>query len=87
VSYGLQPHGYSFHKLYRVPIQRLEKSGTFWRFTPMLLDHPVAPVHSGYRVMVPHVRYRHLVKEYLDLKPFDTLPRVSQADVVFARNG
>lgn len=44
-------------------------------------------VDSGYRVTVPHVRYRHLVKEYLDLKPFDTLPRASQTDVVFARNG
>lgn len=46
VSYGLQPHGYSFHKLYRVPIQRLEKSGTFWRFTPLLLDHSVELVHT-----------------------------------------
>lgn len=46
VSYGLRPHGYSFHKLYRVPIQRLEKSGTFWKCTPVLLDHPVELVHT-----------------------------------------
>lgn len=46
VSYGLRPYGYSFHKLYRVPIQRLEKTGTFWKFTPLLLDHPVELVHT-----------------------------------------
>lgn len=46
VSYGLRPHGYSFHNLYRLPIQRLEKTGTFFKYTPLLLDHPVELVHT-----------------------------------------
>ena len=46
VSYALNPKGYSFHKLFRVPFQRLEKRGTFWHNTPILLDHPVALVHA-----------------------------------------
>jgi len=46
VSYGLRPAGYSFHKLYRLPIQRLDRSGTFFKYTPVLLDHPVELVHS-----------------------------------------
>ena len=46
VSYALTPKGYSFHKLFRVPLQRLEKQGTFWHNTPILLDHPVSLVHT-----------------------------------------
>lgn len=46
VSYGLAPEGYSFHKLFRVPLQRLERRGTFWAHTPLLLDHPVELVHA-----------------------------------------
>ena len=46
VSYGLAPAGYSFHKLFRLPLQRLEKKGTFWHNTPILLDHPVSLVHT-----------------------------------------
>lgn len=46
VSYGLAPPGYTFHKLLRVPLQRLETHGTFWHNTPLLLDHPVELVHT-----------------------------------------
>lgn len=46
VSYGLAPPGYTFHKLLRVPLQRLEVHGTFWQTTPLLLDYPVELVHT-----------------------------------------
>ena len=46
MSYGLVPAGYTFHKLFRVPIHRLERKGTFWHNTPLLMDHPVELVHT-----------------------------------------
>ncbi len=46
VSYGLAPPGFTFHKVTRVPLHRLERKGTFWQQTPLLLDHPVALVHT-----------------------------------------
>ena len=46
VSYGLAPAGYTFHKVTRVPLQRLERTGSFWHQTPLLLDYPVALVHT-----------------------------------------
>ena len=46
VSYGLAPAGYTFHKIARVPLQRFERSGTFWHQTPLLLDYPVALMHT-----------------------------------------
>ncbi|MBC7973938.1 MAG: hypothetical protein H7138_03060, partial [Myxococcales bacterium] len=46
VSYGLAPEGYTFHKVARIPLHRFERSGTFWHQTPLLLDHPVALVHT-----------------------------------------
>lgn len=46
VSYGLNPRNYSFHKLYRLPIQRMERNGTFLRNTPIVADHPVQLVHT-----------------------------------------
>jgi len=29
-----------------VPPYRVERSGTFWRQTPLVLDHPVSLVHT-----------------------------------------
>lgn len=46
VSYGLSPAGYTFHKLAKVPLQRLERHGTFWQHTPLLFDYPVELVHT-----------------------------------------
>ena len=46
VSYGLHPQNYSYHKLFRLPIQRLERHGTFLRNTPIVADHPVQLVHT-----------------------------------------
>lgn len=46
VSYGLAAPGFTFHKLLRLPIHRLERQGTFWQHTPILLDHPVELVHT-----------------------------------------
>lgn len=46
VSYGLAPHGYTFHKLLRAPLHRLERNGTFWHNTPILFDLPVELVHT-----------------------------------------
>ena len=46
VSYGLAPTSYSFHKVTRVPLQRLERTGSFWHQTPLLLDYPVSLVHT-----------------------------------------
>lgn len=46
VSYGLAPPGYTFHKLWRLPLQRLEACGTFWQTTPLLLDYPVELIHT-----------------------------------------
>lgn len=46
VSYGLQPKGYTFDRVQRVPFHRLERRGSFWGQTPLLLDHPVELVHS-----------------------------------------
>ena len=46
VSYGLAPEGYTFHKVARVPLQRFERRGTFWQQTPLVLDHPVALMHT-----------------------------------------
>lgn len=46
VTYGLRPETYTYHKLYRVPLHRIERQGTFWKFTPLVLDYPVELVHS-----------------------------------------
>ncbi len=46
VSYGLAPAGYTFHKVTRAPLQRLERTGSFWHQTPLLLDYPVSLVHT-----------------------------------------
>lgn len=46
ISYGLAPAGYTFHKLFRLPIHRAERVGTFWHNTPLLMDHPVELVHT-----------------------------------------
>ncbi len=46
MSYGLQPAGYQFFKLLRLPVHRLEKRGTFLKQTPIVLDHPVELVHT-----------------------------------------
>lgn len=46
VSYGLKPVAFTFHKLMRIPMQRLERRGIFWKNTPVLLDYPVELVHT-----------------------------------------
>jgi glycosyltransferase involved in cell wall biosynthesis len=46
VSYGVGPQGYTFRKLTRLPVHRLERQGTFLRMTPVLLDYPVELVHT-----------------------------------------
>ena len=46
VSYGLSPCGFSFHKVTRLPVHRLEKQGTFWHNTPLVWDAPVELVHT-----------------------------------------
>src|SRR5687768_13152292 len=46
VSYMLPVPGYEFHTVRRVPFQRLEKSGTFWANTPVLLDRSASLVHT-----------------------------------------
>ena len=73
VSYGLAPAGYSFHKLLRLPLHRLERRGTFWQQTPLLLDHPVELVHTfnelplGLRPFV--VSFENELPRYLDTPP------------------
>ena len=46
VSYGIRPPNFTFHKVNRVPINRLEKHGSFLCQTPLLLDYPVELVHT-----------------------------------------
>lgn len=46
VSYGLSPENFKYRKLFRVPVQRLESAGSFWKTTPIVLDHPVELVHT-----------------------------------------
>lgn len=70
VSYGLNPRNYSFHKLYRLPIQRLERHGTFLRNTPVIADHSVQLVHTlneiplGSRPFI--VSFENELPRYLD---------------------
>lgn len=46
VSYGLKPAGYKYRKVRRVPIQRLERRGTFLNYTPLLFDRGIDLVHT-----------------------------------------
>jgi glycosyltransferase involved in cell wall biosynthesis len=69
VSYGLEPEGFSYSKLLRVPIQRFESQGSFWKSTPVVLDHSVELVHTfneipiGMRPFV--VSYENELPRYL----------------------
>lgn len=46
ISYGVGPPGYTFHKVTRLPLHRLERENTFWLNTPIVLDYPVELVHT-----------------------------------------
>lgn len=46
VSYGIAPSGFSFYKLYRLPVHRFEMKGSFFKNTPVALDYPVELVHT-----------------------------------------
>jgi glycosyltransferase involved in cell wall biosynthesis len=46
VSYGLSPPGFTYHQVSRIPVHRLERRGTFWRQTPIVLDHTAELIHS-----------------------------------------
>ncbi|MEM6412622.1 MAG: glycosyltransferase family 4 protein [Pseudomonadota bacterium] len=46
VSYLLKPPGYRHVLLRRIPFHRLERRGTFWDKTPVLLRAPVPLVHT-----------------------------------------
>jgi glycosyltransferase involved in cell wall biosynthesis len=46
VSYVMSPEGYEHVTLKRVPFQRLEKQGTFWNYTPLVLDASVPLIHT-----------------------------------------
>lgn len=87
VSYGLKPPGHSFHKVTRLPVHRLEKQGTFWHNTPVVLDHPVELVHTfndlpcGVRPFV--VSFENELPRYLgNVKPwqFDLGFRLLESD-------
>lgn len=43
-------------------------------------------VKHGYRMLLPKIRYRHWLKEVLDLQSLDTPPKVRQFDAVFVRH-
>lgn len=46
VSYSLPLEHYEFRQLYRLPLQRLLRGGTFWRETPVVIDGAVALLHT-----------------------------------------
>jgi glycosyltransferase involved in cell wall biosynthesis len=46
VSYVMSPEGYQHVTLKRLPFQRLEKQGTFWNYTPLVLDASVPLIHT-----------------------------------------
>jgi len=46
ISYGVSIPGYSYHKVPRIPLQRLERRGTFFAFTPIVMDRGVELMHT-----------------------------------------
>jgi glycosyltransferase involved in cell wall biosynthesis len=46
VIYGLKPSGYEFKTLTPVTLRRLQRRGTFFAYTPLILDPSVSFVHT-----------------------------------------
>lgn len=46
VSYGLPTRRYQYRKLRRIPLARLDRNGTFWSETPVVLDNSLALLHT-----------------------------------------
>ena len=46
VSYGLSAPGFSYRRLRRVPIHRLQRRGTFFNYTPLLVNGSRDVVHT-----------------------------------------
>ena len=46
VIYGLSPSGYEFRTLTTLTLRRLERRGTFFAYTPVILDPSVSFVHT-----------------------------------------
>ena len=65
VSYGLNLPEFVFRKINRVPIHRLERRGTFWSYTPLLLDRQFDLVHTFN--MIPMNARRYVVSCEMEL--------------------
>ncbi|MCA1993208.1 MAG: glycosyltransferase family 4 protein [Coleofasciculus sp. S288] len=46
VSYMLPVKDYQFVRLKQLPLHRFERSGTFWHYTPIVLDRSVPLIHT-----------------------------------------
>lgn len=47
LSYALNVPGYSYRKVMRIPFHRLEKNGSFWRYSAFVLDNSVHLMHTN----------------------------------------
>jgi glycosyltransferase involved in cell wall biosynthesis len=52
VSYGLPTRRYQYRKLRRLPLRRLDRNGTFWGETPVVLDNSLALLHTFNEIAV-----------------------------------
>src|SRR3982751_2886615 len=73
LSYLLPVPGYRFVTLRRLPLHRLEKGGTFWGNTPLLLDRSVPLVHT-WNMLPPNAR-RFVISFELELPRYLGRPR------------
>jgi glycosyltransferase involved in cell wall biosynthesis len=70
VSYGLPTRRYRYRKLWRLPLHRLERNGTFWRQTPVVLDNSLALLHTFNQIPISRhpfiISFENELPRYLD---------------------
>ncbi|QDT08784.1 glycosyltransferase family 4 protein [Planctomycetes bacterium K23_9] len=57
VSYGLSAPGFVYRKVRRIPIQKIERRGTFWAYTPLILDRTASLMHTWNMIPLNATRY------------------------------
>lgn len=81
VSYGLNASGFVHRKVRRVPIQKIERRGTFWAYTPLILDRTASLMHTWN--MIPLNANRYVMSCEMELPRY--LGRVHSWQIRFAQ--
>src|SRR5437867_8429551 len=79
LSYLLPVPGYRFVTVKRLPLHRLEKRGSFWSHTPLLLDRSLPLIHTWN--LLPVNARRFVVSFELELPRYLGKPRAWQMSV------